>query len=71
MEVAPEPGSTEVVLARPTMADRLAAARALADKVLPDLKSISGTDGGNLVTLMLNLSPSTGVKLIGENPTPP
>src|SRR5688572_22618581 len=36
--VAPEVGSTEVVMVRPTLADRLQAARVLADKVLPSLK---------------------------------
>jgi hypothetical protein len=39
----------------PTLLDRIAAAKVLAAKVMPDLKSISVDDGGNMVTVLLQL----------------
>ena len=37
------------------MADRIAAAKVLCAKVMPDLKSISVEDGGALVSVVLQL----------------
>ena len=39
----------------PTMADRIAAAKVLAAKVMPDLKQIAVDDGGALVQVVLQL----------------
>ena len=41
----------------PTMADRIAAARVLAAKVMPDLKQVAVDDGGSLVQVVLQLGP--------------
>ena len=49
--VAAQPGDTVRAKAYPTMDQRLAAARILAGKIVPDLKAIEhvGEDGGELV----------------------
>jgi hypothetical protein len=41
----------------PTLLDRIAAAKVLAAKVMPDLKSISVDDGGTAVQVVLQLGP--------------
>ena len=51
---APMPGAA-AELVTPTMADRLTALKALADKVLPDLKSVEAGDGAGLISVVLNL----------------
>ncbi len=65
MMLAPAPGE-DPALVYPTLADVRAALTTLAGKVMPDLKSVSLGDTGNLVTVMLNLAPSTPVKVVGE-----
>src|SRR3954447_23121742 len=54
IRAAPVPGA-KAELVHPTTADVLAALRILADKTMPDLKAVSVDDGGQLVTVNLQL----------------
>ena len=62
MKVAPEPGSAVAIEAYPTMADRIAALKVLAAKVMPDLKQVAVDDGGSLVQVVLQLGQKVTVE---------
>ena len=66
MKVAPEPGSAVAIEVYPTMADRLQALTVLARKVMPDLRQVSVDDGGQLVSVVLQLGQKVTVR--GEAP---
>jgi hypothetical protein len=56
--LVPAPGE-EPTLLFPPVRDVLDASKALAAKIAPNLKGVPVDDAGNLVTVMLNLAPSS------------
>jgi hypothetical protein len=67
MKAGLEPGAKEAVLVYPTVADRLQALKTLAAKIMPDLKAVSVEDGGQLVSVVLQLGQKVTVTA-GEAP---
>lgn len=66
VEVAPAAGVVEAVLMRPTMQDRLFAARTLANKLLPDLQATKFD--GDATPVTVNLLLATGIKVTTGEP---
>lgn len=66
LEVAPAAGVAQPVLMRPTMQDRIIAARALADKLLPDLQAVKYD--GDSSPVVVNLLLAQGIKVSTGEP---